>query len=100
KRFDDLVVAGALHEHGRCRIRTTGGIDVGAAVDAVVVEHHDANRQAITADRLDFHAGEPEGAVALHRKHGFAGFDRRRDGETHADAHDTPGANIEALARL
>src|SRR5438128_2489022 len=31
---------------------------------------------------------------------GFAGLDRGRDGKAHADAHDAPGADVQALARL
>src|SRR5712672_2129437 len=97
--LDHLVVTRTLHEHRRRRIRTCG-IDVGAAINAVVVEDDDADRQLVPADRLHFHAGEPEGAVAFDREHGFAGLDRGPDRIAHADAHYAPGADVEALARL
>src|SRR6266403_136584 len=95
-----LVVARVLDEHSRRNIRTAGWIDVGPAIDAVVVEDDDADRQVVAADGFDFHAGEPEGAVAFHRKHGLAGLDRSGDRKAHADAHDAPGADVQALARL
>src|ERR1051326_2265305 len=98
--FRDLVVARAFDERGRRRIRAAGGIDVGAAIDAVVVEDDDADRQLVAADRLDFHAAEAEGAVAFDREHRLAGLDRGGDPEPPADAHDAPGADVEALARL
>ena len=60
----------------------------------------DADRQLVPADRLHFHAGETEGAVAFDREHGLAGLHRGRDGIAHADAHDAPGADVQALARL
>ena len=94
-----LVVARALDEHGRRRIRASR-IDVGAAIDAVVVEDDDADRQLVAADGLDLHAGEAEGAVAFDREHRLAGLDRGGDRIAHADAHDAPGADVEALARL
>src|SRR4029453_11208012 len=37
--FGDLVVARAFDEDGRGGIRTAGGIGVGPAINAVVVEH-------------------------------------------------------------
>src|SRR5262245_63958334 len=98
--FRDLVVARALDEDGRGGVRTAGGIGVGAAINAIVVEHDDADRQPVAADRFHFHAGETEGAVAFDREHGFAGLDRGRDGKAHADAHDAPGTDVEPLARL
>ena len=94
-----LVVARALDEHRR-RDVAAARVGVGAVVDAVVVEDDDADRQAVAADRLDLHAGEAEGAVALDRDHRLAGRHRGGDGEAHADAHDSPGADVEALARL
>src|SRR5690242_14900520 len=39
--FRDLVVARTLDKDGRGRVRTAGGIGVGAAVNAVVVEDDD-----------------------------------------------------------
>src|SRR5215813_11135506 len=45
--FRDLVVARALDEDGRGRVRTAGGIGVGAAINAVVVEDDDANRKTV-----------------------------------------------------
>jgi hypothetical protein len=36
-------------------------IDVGAAVNAVIVEYNDADRQVVPADGLDLHAGKTEG---------------------------------------
>ena len=50
-----LVVTGALDEHGRRRIGADR-VDVGAAVDAVIVEDDDADRQLVAADRLDLHS--------------------------------------------
>src|SRR5436853_4708929 len=73
--LDHLVVARALDEHRRRRVRTCF-VDVGAAIDAVVIEDDDTDRQLVPADRLDLHAGEAEGAVALDCQHGFAGLDR------------------------
>src|SRR5262245_42189464 len=98
--FHHLVVARALDEDGRRRIRTAAGIDVGPAIDAVVVEDDHADRQAVPADGLDLHAGEAKGAVAFDREHRLAGLDRRRDGNAHADAHDAPGTDFQALCRL
>src|SRR5262249_32728260 len=68
ERLHHLVVARTFDEYGRRRIRT-GGVGVGAAIDAVVVEDDDADRQAVAADRLDLHAGEAEGAVAFDCEH-------------------------------
>src|SRR4051794_28089040 len=84
--FHHLVVARALDEHGGCRIRV-GAVDVGAAIDAVIIEDDDADRQIVATDGLDLHAGEAERAVALDGEHGVAGLDGRRDRLTHADAH-------------
>src|SRR5205085_5080863 len=75
-------------------------VDVGAAIDAVIVQDDDADRELVAADRLDLHAAEAEGAITLDREHLVAGLDGGRDGGTHADAHYAPGADIEALARL
>src|SRR5262249_56209919 len=75
--FRDLVVTRALDEDGRGRIRTAGGIGVGSAINAVVVEHDDADRQPVAADRFHFHAGETEGAVAFDPEPGFAALDAR-----------------------
>ena len=95
-----LVVTGVLDEHRRGDVGTARRIDVGAAVDAVVVEDDHADRQVVAADRFDFHAGETESAVTLDREHRLAGLDRSGNGKAHADPHDAPGANVEALARL
>src|SRR4029450_10653824 len=97
--FHHLVVARTLDEHGRRRIRTCA-IDVGAAIDAVIVEDDDADRKLVAADGLDFHARKAEGRVAFDREHRIAGFDGRRNRIAHADAHDAPRADIDALARL
>ena len=99
ERLHHLVVARALDEHGRRRVRADL-VDVGAAIDAVVVEDDDADRQLVPADRLDLHAGEAERAVAFDRQHRLAGLDGRADAIAHADAHDAPGADVDALARL
>src|SRR5438105_115771 len=72
--FHHLVVARALDEYRRRRIGAAR-IDVGAAVDAVIVEDDDADRKLVAADGLDLHAGEAEGRVALDREHRLAGFD-------------------------
>jgi hypothetical protein len=55
--------------------RTARGINVRAAIDAVIVEDDDTDRQLVTADGLDFHAREAECAVAFDRENRFAGFD-------------------------
>src|SRR4029078_2632952 len=55
--FHHLVVARALHEHGGRRIGV-GAVDIGAAIDAVIVEYDDADRKVVAADGLDLHAGE------------------------------------------
>src|SRR4051794_24092021 len=60
ERLDHLVVARAFDENGDRRIGSRG-IDVGSAIDAVVVEDDHANRQVVAADGLDLHAGEAEG---------------------------------------
>src|SRR6202158_4675498 len=99
ERFHHLVVARALHKHRRRRIGA-GRIDVGAAIDAVVVEDDDADRQIVAADGLDLHAGETEGAVAFDRQHRLAGLDGRGDGRAHADPHHAPGADVETLERV
>src|SRR6202040_3922768 len=100
ERLDHLLVTRVLDEGGRRRVRAAGGIDAHAAVDAVVVEDDGADRQAVATDRLDLHPGEAERAVAFHGEHRLAGLDRGADREAHADAHDAPGADVEALARL
>ncbi|OIQ71774.1 hypothetical protein GALL_466090 [mine drainage metagenome] len=94
-----LVVARALDEYG-CRGVRTNGIDIGAAIDPVIIEDDDANRQLVAADRFDLHAGEPEGRVAFDGEHRLASLDRSGDGIAHADAHDPPGADVDPLARL
>src|SRR3989442_13817099 len=76
------------------------GDDVSSEIDAVVVEAADAARQHVTADRLYFNAAETKGAVAFDREHGFTGLHGGCDGEAHADAHDAPGADVQAFARL
>ena len=98
--FHQQVVARVLDEDGRGGVLAAGAVDVGALVDAVVVEDDHAHRQVVAADRLDLHAAEAEGAVALDRDHRLAGRHGRGDGEAHADAHDAPGAAVQALARL
>src|SRR5207245_7907600 len=85
---------------GGRHIGAAGRIDVGAAVDAVVVEYHHADRQVVAAEGLDFHAREAEGAVALDRNHRLAADHGRRDGKAHADSHHAPGADVQALSRL
>src|SRR5580692_5078741 len=40
ERLDHLVVAGVLHEHRGRHIRASRGVEVGAAVHTVVVEHN------------------------------------------------------------
>src|SRR5215208_3098698 len=95
-----LVVARALDEDGRRGVGAAGRVHVGTAIDAVVVEDDNADRQLVPADGLDLHAGKPEGAVAFDREHRLAGLDRRGDRISHADTHDAPSANIDALARL
>src|SRR3954462_10841951 len=100
ERFHHLVVARVLDEHGGRNVRTAGRVDVGSAIDAVIVEDDDADRQVVAADRLDLHAGEAKGTVTFDREHAFAGLDCGRDGKAHADPHDPPGADVKTLARL
>src|SRR5882757_6634103 len=100
ERLHHLVVAGALDEHGRCEVRAARRIDVGAAIDAVIVEDNDADRQVVATDGLDLHAGEAKGTVALDGEHRLAGLDGGGDRRAHADAHHAPGADVEPLARL
>src|SRR6187402_2335402 len=100
ERFHHLVVTRVLDEDRWRNVGTAGGIDVGSSIDAVVVEDNDADWQVVPANRFHFHAGEPKGAVAFYRQYRFARFDGGRHGEAHADAHDAPRANVEALARL
>src|SRR5262249_56445218 len=85
---------------GGCgRLGTAAGINVRAAINAVVVEDDDANRQVVPTDRFDFHAAETKGAVAFHCEHRLASFHRSRDSKSHADAHDAPGTDVQTLAR-
>src|SRR3954451_15799139 len=100
ERLHHLVVARALDEHGRCEVRAARRIDVGAAIDAVVVEDDDADRQVVAADGLDLHAGKAEGTVAFHREYRLAGFPGGGDHRAHADAHHAPSSDVEPLARL
>src|SRR5229473_390171 len=100
ERFHHLVVARALDEDGWCYVRAACRINVGAAIDAVIVEDDDADRQVVPADGLDLHAGETKCAIAFDREHGFSGLNRCCDGKAHADAHDAPGADVQPLARL
>src|SRR6185312_9853929 len=98
ERLDELVVAGADRQR---RWGGVGGdgVDVVAFVDAAVVEHHDHDRQVVAAYRFQLHAGESECAVALDRDDRTTGFDGGGDGVAHADAHDSPGAAVEAVPR-
>src|SRR5260370_41764605 len=98
ERLHHLVVARALDEHRGRRIGA-GRIDVGAAIDAVIVEDDDADRKPVPADGLDLHAGETEGAVTLDREHRLAGFDRSGAGGAPAAAHRAPGAGVAPPAR-
>src|SRR5947209_13954197 len=100
ERFDDLVVARILDEGCGRWVRTAAGIDVGSAIDAVIIEDDDANRKVVSANRLHLHSAEAKRAVAFDGEHAVAGLHSRRDGEAHADAHDAPGADIEPFARL
>src|SRR5580704_683772 len=45
--FHKLLVARVLDEDGRRHVRATRRINVGAAIDAVVVEDHDTDRQLV-----------------------------------------------------
>src|SRR5262249_17109221 len=98
--LDHLFVTGPLDEHRGPPVRAAAAVDVGNAIDAVIIEDHDADRQVVAADGFDLHGRETEGAVAFYREHRLAGFDRGADGIAHADAHDTPSADVEPLARL
>src|SRR6202167_4349052 len=88
ERFHHPVVARIPDENRRRHVVAAGRIDVGAAIDAVIVEDDDADRQVVAADGLDFHAGKTKRAVALDREHRLAGLDCRSNGIAHADAHD------------
>src|SRR6516165_11048661 len=94
KRLDDLIVA-SVPEEPRRRIRLVRGV---AAIDAVVVEDHRRYRQFVAADRLDLHAAETKGAVALDRDDGFAGHRGGANRITHADAHNAPRPAVEPVA--
>src|SRR5450755_3734770 len=85
-----FLVARALDEHQWRWIASPGRIHFISAVDAVVVQDHDADRQVVAADRLDFHAGETEGTVPFDRDHLLAADHGRRNRKAHADAHDSP----------
>src|ERR1700739_4568940 len=98
--LDHLVVAGALDEDRGRRVGAAAAVDIGAAINAVIVEDDDADRQVVAADGFDLHAGETEGAVAFDREYRLCGLGRRADGIAHADAHDAPGADVEPLAWL
>src|SRR5215470_7833856 len=98
--FHHLVVTRAFDEDGCRNVRAPRGVDVGSAVDAVIIEDDDADWKVVPADCFHFHAAETERAVALDREYGFAGLYRGRDGKAHADPHHAPGADVEALARL
>src|ERR1700733_13356586 len=50
--LDHFVVAGALYERGGGCVGTPARVDTIAAIDAVIVEHDDADRQVVAADRL------------------------------------------------
>src|SRR4051812_16471201 len=99
ERFHHLVVPRILDKDGGRNVGA-GRVEVGAAINAIVIEDDDADRQVVAADRLDLHAGEAKGAVAFHREYGLAGFNCGSDGKPHADSHDAPGTDIEPLARL
>src|SRR3569832_2614975 len=62
-----LVVAGACDENRRRGIGAAALVDVGAAINAIIVEDDDADRQVVTADGLDLQAGKADGAVAFNR---------------------------------
>src|SRR5690348_9108882 len=98
--LDHFIVARARDEHRCGGIAATAKVDAVAAINAVVVEHDNADGQSVATDRLHLHAGEAERAVAFDGQHGLTGLDRRRDRKTHADPHHSPGADIQALARL
>src|SRR5258706_13173080 len=97
--FHHLVVARILDENGCPRIPARW-IDVSAAIDAVIVEDDDADRQVKTADRFEFHARESKGRVPFDSEHRLAGFNGRADCKAHADAHHAPGADVETFAWL
>src|SRR5690348_410112 len=77
--LDHFIVARARHEHRCRRVAAAAQVDAVAAINAVVVEHDNADRQSVATDRLHLHAGEAERAVALDGQHGLAGLDRRSD---------------------
>src|SRR5207248_8695196 len=95
ERLDDPLVTRIAQEAGR-RIGPALGI---AAIDAVIVEDDGRHRQVVTADRLDLHAAEAKGAVALDRDDGLARYRGGADRVAHADPHDAPGTAVEAMAR-
>ena len=71
-----------------------------AAADAAVVQDDEFHRQVVAHHGLDFHAGEAEGAVALHGNDGLVRIGHRRgDGEAEADAHGAVGAGVQPVAR-
>src|SRR5207302_1609225 len=95
ERLDDPLVTRIAQEAGR-RIRLPLGV---AAIDTVIVEDDGRHRQVVTADRLDLHAAEAKGAVALDRDDGLARHRGGADRVAHAYPHDAPGTAVEAVAR-
>src|SRR3954453_11742685 len=54
KGFDQLFVAGFLHQDGWRGIGAAGAIDIVAAIDPAIVEDDRYDRQAVAADGFDF----------------------------------------------
>src|ERR1700692_2041408 len=75
-------VAGAFDENGGRDIGAAGGIHIGAAVDAVVVENDRDYRQLIAANGFKFHAAETERTVTFDGNHGQAAGDGGANGIT------------------
>src|SRR3989442_16039251 len=64
-----------------------------------MVEGDGRDRQLIAGDGPDLNAAKAEGAVPFDGHDRLAADDGRADGVAHADAHNAPGAAIEAFAR-
>src|SRR5438132_8105166 len=96
KRFDHLVVASVRNEASRRRLSAR----LIAAVNPVVVDNQGHDWEPVSADRLELHSAESEGAVTYDGHDPSTGHSGRGDGISHADAHHTPCTAIEALARL
>ena len=94
------VIACAFDKDRGRNIGASALIDIHAAINAVIIEDHHANRQVVATNGLDLHATEAKGTVALNGEHGFLGGDGRGNGKAHTDSHDAPRSHIQAFSGL